>query len=56
MPGMTNLSRPGWMAVGSGLQQQVLRLTNGLVIAGMARTVAMLRDDETQLILPSSAV
>jgi hypothetical protein len=44
------------MAAAGRLERQVPRLTNGQVIVGMARMVAMLRDDETQLILSPSAI
>lgn len=54
--GLTNVSRAAWMAAARRLQRQVPRLTDGEVIVGMARRVAMLHDDETQLILPPSAV
>ena len=54
--GLTGVSRPAWLAAARRLQRQVPRLTDGQVIVGMARMVAMLGDDETQLILPPSAV
>lgn len=54
--GLTGVSRPAWMAAARRLERQVPRLTDGQVIVGMARMVAMLRDDETQLVLPPSAV
>src|SRR5258708_25309473 len=44
------------MAAAHRLQRQVPRLTDGQVVVGMARMVAMLHDDETQLILPPSVV
>jgi hypothetical protein len=44
------------MAAVRRLERQVPRLTDGQVIVGLARMVAMLGDDETQLILPPSAV
>lgn len=37
-------------------ERQVPRLTDGQVIVRLARMVAMLHDNETQLILPPSAV
>ncbi len=54
--GLTNVSLSAWTAAAHRLERQVPWLTNGQVIVGMARMVAMLRDDETQLILPPSAV
>jgi hypothetical protein len=36
------------MAAAGRLERQVPQLTNGQVIVGMARMVAMLRDDETR--------
>jgi hypothetical protein len=54
--GLTSVSRTAWLAAALRLQRQVPQLTNGQVIVGMARMVAMLRDDETQLILPPSPV
>ncbi len=54
--GLTNVSRAAWMAAARRLERQVPRLTDGQVVVGMARMVAMLRDDETQLILPPSAI
>jgi hypothetical protein len=55
--GLTNnVSPAAWMAAARRLQRQVPGLTDGQVIVGMARMVAMLGDDETQLILPPSPV
>src|SRR5262249_4463857 len=54
--GLTDVSRTAWVAAAHRLEQQVPRLTDGQVIVGMARMVAMLHDDETQLILPPSAI
>jgi len=54
--GLTNVSRAAWTDAARRLQRQVPRLTDGQVIVGMARMVAMLHDDETQLILPPSPV
>jgi hypothetical protein len=54
--GLTSVSRTAWAATAGRLQRQVPRLTDGQVIAGMARMVALLHDDETQLILPPSAI
>jgi hypothetical protein len=54
--GLTGVSRAAWMAAAGRLERQVPGLTDGQVIVGMERMVAMLHDDETQLILPPSAV
>jgi hypothetical protein len=54
--GLAGGGRAAWMAAAGRLERQVPRLSNGQVIVGMARMVAMLGDDETQLILPPSAV
>ena len=54
--GLTGVSRAAWMAAAGRLERRVPRLTGGQVIVGMARMVAMLGDDETQLILPPSPV
>ena len=42
-------------AAAARLEAEVPRLTDGQVIVGMARMVAMLQDDETQVILPAEA-
>lgn len=54
--GLADVSRTAWMAAAHRLEQQVPRLSDGQVIVGMARMVAMLHDDETQLVLPPSAI
>jgi hypothetical protein len=54
--GLSGVRRMAWMAAADRLEQQVLRLSGGQVIVGMARMVAMLHDDETQLVLPASAI
>jgi hypothetical protein len=54
--GLTTVSRAAWMTAAVRLEQQVPRLSDGQVIVGMARMVAMLHDDETQLVLPPSAI
>lgn len=54
--GLTSVSAATWTRTAHRLEQQVPRLTSGQIIAGMARMVALLHDDETQLILPQSAV
>jgi len=54
--GLTGTTRSAWLAAATRLSAEVPRLTNGEVIAGMARLVAMLHDDETQLLLPTSPV
>ena len=42
-------------AAAARLEAEVPRLTDGQLIVGMARMVAMLHDDETQVILPAEA-
>jgi hypothetical protein len=54
--GLGRVSRAAWLAAAQRLEAQVPRLTGGQVIAGMARLVALLHDDETQLVLPPSPV
>ncbi len=54
--GLAGVSRAAWMAAARRLERRVPRLTDGQVIVGMAWMVAMLGDDETQLILPPSPV
>jgi hypothetical protein len=50
--GLGSVPRSVWEAAGSSLEAQVPQLSEGQVIVGMARMVAMLHDDETQLTLP----
>ncbi len=54
--GLTQVGRPPWTAAAARLEAQVPRLSDGQVIVGMARLVALLHDDETSLVLPPSAV
>jgi hypothetical protein len=54
--GLTGTTRTAWRSAATRLAAEVPRLTNGEVIAGMARLVAMLHDDETRLLLPPSPV
>jgi hypothetical protein len=54
--GLTGTTQPAWRSAATRLAAEVPRLTNGQVIAGMARLVAMLHDDETRLLLPPSPV
>jgi hypothetical protein len=54
--GVTGATQSAWTSAATRLAAEVPRLTNGQVIAGMARLVAMLHDDETQLVLPPSPV
>lgn len=53
--GLTGVSRSAWNTAAARLATEVPRLTDGQVIAGMARMVAMLRDDETLVVLPRGA-
>ena len=50
--GLTGVSQRAWNAAAHQLERQVPRLSDGQVVVGMARIVAMLHDDETQLLLP----
>jgi hypothetical protein len=50
--GLLRVPRPAWQAAASRLEAEVPRRTDGQVIVGMARMVAMLHDDETLVILP----
>jgi hypothetical protein len=52
--GLTGTTWPAWRAAAARLSAAVPRLTNGQLIVRMARLVAMLHDDETQLVLPPS--
>jgi hypothetical protein len=54
--GLTGTTRSAWTSAAARLAAEVPRLSNGQVIAGMSRLVAMLRDDETRLVLPPSPV
>jgi hypothetical protein len=53
--GLLKVPRPAWAAAASRLEAAVPRLTDGQVIVGMARMVAMLHDDETLVMLPRKA-
>lgn len=52
--GLTGVGHAAWEAAAARLEARVPRLGNGQVLAGMARMVALLHDDETQLRLPGS--
>lgn len=54
--GLLRVSRSAWDTAAARLEAQVPRRTDGEVIAGMARMVAMLHDDETAVLLPGGAV
>jgi hypothetical protein len=54
--GLTGTTRSAWDAAATRLESQVPRLSDGQVIVGMARMVAMLHDDETQLTMPQSPI
>ena len=45
------VTRSQWMTAAARLEAQVPRLSGGQIIAGMARIVALLRDDETELLV-----
>src|SRR5215470_14515311 len=51
--GVGMAGRPAWYAAAARLEAQVPRLTNGQVIVGLLRMVAMIHDDETNLYVPS---
>jgi Peptidase family S41 len=53
--GLLQVRRSAWNAAAARLEAEVPRLTDGQVIVGMARMVAMLHDDETQVIPPAGA-
>jgi hypothetical protein len=50
------VSQAAWNAAAARLEARVPRLTDGQVIVGLARMVAMLHDDETHLILPAQPI
>jgi hypothetical protein len=50
--GLTGASRATWDATAARLEAQVPRLTDGQVIGGVLRLIALLRDDETVLQVP----
>ncbi len=54
--GLTHVRRAAWEAAAARLEARIPRLTNGQVVVGMARLVAMLHDDETSLVLPPAAI
>jgi hypothetical protein len=53
--GLTGTTRTDWNAAADRLEAAVPMSSNGQLIAGMARLIAMLRDDETQLEPPFAA-
>jgi hypothetical protein len=54
--GLSSARKPAWEAAASRLEAQVPQLSDGQLIVGMARMVAMLHDDETLLNLPPGPV
>jgi hypothetical protein len=55
--GLTGGTRPSaWDIAAARLESEVPRLRNGQIIIGMAQLVAMLHDDETQVLLPPAPV
>jgi hypothetical protein len=50
--GLGPVSQAAWNASAARLEAEVPRLTDGQVIVGMARMVAMLQDGETRVVLP----
>ncbi|GEM_PF-3110825 len=53
--GLLRVRASAWHAAAARLEAAVPHLTDGQIIVGMARMVAMLHDDETLLILPRTA-
>ncbi|MDQ2812973.1 MAG: S41 family peptidase [Actinomycetota bacterium] len=51
--GLLQVRRPAWNGAAARLEARVPWLSDGQVIVGMARMVAMLHDDETQVLLPA---
>lgn len=54
--GLGALGDAAWRAAAERLEAEVPRLSNGRVIVGMARMIAMLHDDESQLQIPPGPV
>ena len=50
--GLGAVSRAAWASAASRLEEEVPRLTDGQLLVGMARMVALLHDDETNLAFP----
>jgi hypothetical protein len=53
--GLLRVRRSAWDTAAARLEAAVPHLTDGQIIVGMARMVAMLHDDETLLIMPRTA-
>jgi hypothetical protein len=53
--GLLQVPRSAWNAAAARLELEVPRLTDGQVIVGMARMVAMLHDDETWVDMPQGS-
>jgi hypothetical protein len=51
--GLGPVSRPAWDSAASQLEAAAPQLTNGQLLVGLARMVAMLHDDETYLQFPA---
>lgn len=54
--GLTGVSQPAWDAAVRRLEARLPRLSNGQVILGIRRLVALLHDDETDVELPPTSV
>ena len=52
--GLTGTSRATWEATAAHLETEVPRLTDGQVIAGVLRLIALLHDDETASSFPGA--
>jgi hypothetical protein len=50
--GLGKAPRRAWEAAAKALEAQVPRLTNGQILVGMARMIAMVHDDETRIFFP----
>jgi hypothetical protein len=50
--GLGTIGDAAWQAAAERLEAKVLRLSKGQVIVGMARMIAALHDDESQLQIP----
>ncbi len=54
--GLTHVTPAAWQAAAARLEARVPRLSDGQVLTGLAAMVALLHDDETQLLLPPSSL
>lgn len=54
--GLTQVTPAAWQQAAARLEARVPWLSNGQVLTGLAAMVALLHDDETQLLLPPSSL